>query len=246
MLALGCLIASLLASAPSPSPAPAPSPASRAPHDDARFMLHLGGRAGGRWLGASSGPPAVAGASFGAGVGFGLGVRVWSGLYVEASLSEGVFTNPERVSSLGVPEFRHLGAHPTPTSAPASDAASGGSSRRSALIAGQILLGLRYEIRTSKTLRLRPSVFAGLTHLHEATLRDFAAAPGRTLGGVSEAIRHRSGAQLGAGLRIPFSITPGRVASRFSARLDADVAYYFYDAPGRLQAGLGLGVQVVF
>lgn len=255
MLALGLLLASTLASAPSPAPAlaPAPSPTpspAAAPYDDARFSLSIGSRAGGRFLGSAGGSPRIAGSSFGGGVGFGLGVRIWQGLYVEASLSEGVFQNPESVASLGDPAtLRHFGDHSSPANEPASDpatSAAGSSSRRSALLVGQILFGIRYEIRTPRTLRLRPSVFAGLTHLHEATLRDFQAAPGPTLLGVSDAIRHRSGVQVGAGLRIPFSMTPGRAASRFSARVDADVAYYFDGAPGRLQAGLGLGLQVVF
>jgi hypothetical protein len=247
MVSLGILLATVLASAPQPVAAPSPA---AAPYDEARFMISVGGRTGGRFLGASEGPPAVGATSFGGGVGFGLGVRVWQGLYLEASLSESLYANPEQVGSLSDPSaLRHFGPHASATADghdTDTDVAPATAQQRSALLVGQILFGVRYEIRTAKTLRLRPSVFAGLTHLHEATVRDFQAAPGRTLLGISDAIRHRSGAQIGAGLRIPFSMAPGRALSRFSARLDADVAYYFDTAPGRLQAGLGLGVQVVF
>ena len=93
---------------------------------------------------------------------------------------------------------------------------------------------------------MRPSVFLGVTHLHEATIADFVAAPGKTLAGTGKFIRHRTGAQAGVGMRVPFPERWGRVAPRFSARFDADFAYYFDRHPGRLQAGLGAGLQVVF
>ncbi|HLT36753.1 MAG TPA: hypothetical protein VK034_10715, partial [Enhygromyxa sp.] len=174
--------------------------------------------------------------SFGGGLSFGLGVRVWQGLYVEASVGEGVFQNPEPVTS-----FRHLGSHEAALSVaePAPD-------KPSPLLVGQILLGVRYEVRTAKTLRVRPSVFVGATHLHEATLADFAREPGKTIAGTGKFIRHRTGAQVGFGLRVPFPERWGRAAPRFSARFDADLGYYFDRHPGRMQAGLGAGLQVVF
>lgn len=242
----GLALASLFAASPVPSPAPA-----ALPHDDARFELYLGGRAGGRFLGPASALPT----SFGGGLNLGLGVRLWQGLFVEVGLSEGVFQNPEQLDTLRAAEpttsFRHLGPHaaPAPAPAPATEAAAAETSaspKKSAILAGQILLGLRYEIRTERTLHVRPSLFVGATHLHEATLRDFAREPGKTIAGVSDSIRHRTGAQLGFGLRVPFPERWGRVAPRFSARFDADVAYYFDAHPGRLQAGLGAGLQVVF
>jgi hypothetical protein len=228
----GLALASLLASSPVSPPA--------LPFDDARFELHLGGRAGGRFLGGPSALPT----SFGGGLNVGLGVRLWQGLYIEVGLAEGVYQNPEQLDTLRVSEeatsFRHLGPHAAPAAEPSA------SPKKSAILAGQILLGLRYEIRTARTLRIRPSVFVGATHLHEATLRDFARQPGKTIAGVSDSIRHRTGAQLGFGLRVPFPERWGRVAPRFSARFDADVAYYFDAHPGRLHAGLGAGLQVVF
>ena len=245
------LLASTLLAAPPAAPAAAPAAAAQAagaaPYDHARFSIMLGGRAGGRFLTRPSATP-IAPTSFGGGFGLGLGVRVWQGLYVEANVSEGLYQNPEPIPTLDASSFRHFGPH-EPAAAetdPAVADASGASEGKSALLVGQILLGLRYEIRTPATYRLRPSVSLGLTHLHEATVHDFLLSPGKTLMGISKSIRHRTGAQVGAGLRIPFSLEPGRVASRFSARVDADVAYYFDDAPGRLQAGLGLGVQVLF
>ncbi len=227
----GLALASLLAAGPVPSPA-------ALPFDDARFELIVGGRAGGRFVGTETAGPT----SFGGGISLGLGVRLWQGLYLEAGVAEGVYQNPE-TSSAAAHSFRHFGPHPQAQPIPASEP---GSSESSAILAGQILLGLRYEVRRAKTLRVRPSVFVGATHLHEATLRDFAREPGKTLAGVSESIQHRTGAQLGLGLRVPFPERWGRVAPRFSARFDADLAYYFDAYPGRVQAGLGAGLQVVF
>jgi hypothetical protein len=224
LIGLALALASVLASAPSPAPA--------LPFDDARFQLHVGGRAGGRFLGNETAGPS----SFGGGVSLGLGVRLWRGLYLEASVGEGVFQNPERVES-----FRHVGPHAAtlPSEEPEQTEAS-------PLLAGQILLGARYEVRTAKTLRVRPSVFLGATHLHEATIADFLREPGKTIGGTGKFIRHRTGLQAGVGLRVPFPERWGAVAPRFSVRFDADVAYYFDVHPGRLQAGIGTGLQVVF
>jgi hypothetical protein len=216
----GFAVASLFAASPAPA---------ALPHDDARFELHLGGRAGGRFVGTPTAGPT----SFGGGLSFGLGVRLWQGLYLEASVGEGVFQNPERLES-----FRHLGTHEA--------ALSVEPPKSSPLLVGQILLGVRYEVRTARTLRVRPSVFLGATHLHEATLADFAEQPGKTLAGTGQFIRHRTGAQAGVGLRVPFPERWGRVAPRFSGRFEADVAYYFDRHPGRVQAGLGAGIQVVF
>jgi hypothetical protein len=224
----GFVVASLLASSPTPA---------ALPFDDARFELHVGGRAGGRFVGTDT----VAPTSFGGGVGFGLGVRLWQGLYFEASLSEGVFQNPESAESLE--NFRHLGSHEAAaetTEVPES------SPKPSPLLVGQILLGARYEIRTARTLRVRPSMFLGATHLHEATIADFMREPGKTLTGTGKFIRHRTGLQAGLGLRVPFPERWGAVAPRFSARFDADFAYYFDRHPGRVQAGIGAGLQVVF
>lgn len=203
------------------------------PFDDARFELHLGGRAGGRFVGTGTAGPS----SFGGGLSLGLGVRLWQGLYLEASVGEGVFSNPERLDT-----FRHLGTHETDEALAIEAPPAAGSP----LLVGQILLGARYEIRSAKTLRVRPSVFLGATHLHEATLADFAEDPGKTLAGTGKFIRHRTGAQVGVGLRVPFPERWGRVAPRFSARFDVDGAYYFDAHPGRVQVGIGAGLQVVF
>lgn len=225
---VGLALASLLASAPSPAPA--------LPFDDARFSLHVGGRAGGRFIGTDTVDPT----SFGGGVSLGLGVRLWQGLYLEASVGEGVFSNPEPVES-----FRHFGTHAAQLGESSSESSTA-DPKPSPLIVGQILLGARYEVRTAKTLRVRPSVFLGATHLHEATIADFLREPGKTIGGTGKFIRHRTGAQVGVGLRVPFPERWGAVAPRFSARFDLDAAYYFDKHPGRVQAGLGVGLQVVF
>jgi hypothetical protein len=236
-LALSALIA---AAPPSVAPSPAPSPApTLAELDQRRFELHLGGRGGVRVLDGVSG---------GGGVQIGLGVRLWQGLYLEAGVSEGVFSAPAQRG----PEplaFRHAGhdSSSDPSDPQAGAPAPGeGTQAPPGLLVGQIVFGLRYEIRTERTFRVRPSVFLGATHLHEATLAEFVDAPGKTLAGTGKFIRHRTGAQLGLGLRIPFPERWGPVAPRFSARLDADAAYYFDALPGRVQAGLGVGLQVVF
>lgn len=234
---VGLALASLISAAPTPAPSPA-----ALPFDDARFSLHVGGRAGGRFVGTDN----SGSTSFGGGVSLGLGVRLWEGLYLEASVGEGVFTNPERIET-----FRHFGPHAAPqlsetepVAEPVDDGAADG--KPSPLLVGQILLGARYEIRTVRTLRVRPSVFLGATHLHEATIADFMREPGKTLAGTGKFIRHRTGLQAGFGLRVPFPERWGAVAPRFSARFDADFAYYFDKHPGRVQAGIGLGLQVVF
>ena len=195
---VGLALASLISAAPSPASV---APSAALPFDDARFSLHVGGRAGGRFVGTDTAAPT----SFGGGVSLGLGVRLWQGLYLEASVGEGVFQNPERVES-----FRHIGPHaaqleePEPTPKP------------SPLLVGQILLGARYEVRTARTLRVRPSVFLGATHLHEATIADFLREPGKTIGGTGKFIRHRTGLQAGFGLRVPFPERWGAAAPRFS------------------------------
>jgi hypothetical protein len=179
----------------------------------------------------------LGGVSLGGGAQIGLGVRLWRGLYLEAGVGEGVFTNVEaRETDVA---FRHLGEHGDPLTITAATPPS-------PILAGQIVMGLRYEVRTPRTMWVRPSVYLGATHLHEATLDDFLTAPGKTLAGTGEFIRHRTGASLGLGLRVPLPERWGPVAPRFSARFDADVAYYFDRHPGRVQAGLGVGLQVVF
>ncbi|MFV8756770.1 hypothetical protein ACNOYE_40010 [Nannocystaceae bacterium ST9] len=111
-------------------------------------------------------------------------------------------------------------------------------------LGGQILAGLRWELR--KSARVRPNFFAGLTHLHQSHGDDFVHEPGHSLLGTAKTIHHRTGAQLGFGLRFPFPAAWGKQAPRFSGLLRTDVSYYFDGAPGRLQAGLGAGVSVVF
>ena len=230
----GLLAGLALASAPSPAAGSTPkTPPTLAELDQKRFELHLGGRAGGRFGG---------GASFGGGLSLGLGVRLWQGLYLTAGVGEGLFQANRRASE-DTP-FRHAAAfHQDAGAASPSSSSAGG---RSGILAGQILLGLRYELRTPKTTKVRPTFFLGASHLHEATLDDFLLAPGETLAGVSKSIRHRTGLAAGVGLRVPFPATWGPVAPRFSLTVDGDFAYYFDAHPGRAQAGLGLGVQVVF
>jgi hypothetical protein len=226
-------LAATLAVVPSASPPSASPPPTLAQLDTRRFELHLGGRGGVR---------ALDGISLGGGAQIGLGVRLWQGLYLEAGVGEGLFSNVEAPNSDVA--FRHLGEHGEPlasvTAAPAEPPAP------SPILAGQIVLGLRYEVRTPRTVWVRPSVYLGATHLHEATFDDFRLAPGKTLAGTGEFIRHRTGATLGLGLRVPLPERWGPVAPRFSARFDTDVSYYFDRHPGRLQAGLGVGLQVVF
>jgi hypothetical protein len=228
---LGLCIAATLAVAP-PSPAP-----TLAQLDEKRFELHLGGRAGMRMLD---------GVSLGGGVQIGLGVRLWQGLYLEAGVGEGIFGNVEARAAESDVAFRHFGVHDEAVPRVAEAAAPESTRPPSPILAGQIVMGLRYEIRTPKTKWVRPSVYLGATHLHEATLDDFRKAPGKTLAGTGEFIRHRTGASVGLGLRVPFPDRWGPVAPRFSARFDSDVAYYFDRHPGRVQVGLGVGLQVVF
>lgn len=239
-------LASVLASGPGSGPesgpdsgpgaasTPKPQP-TLAELDDKRFELHVGARGGGRFMGA--------GPSWGGGLEFGLGLRVWRGLYFEAGVAEGVYSNREPVES-----FRHAGHLDESSARPeeAATQASAASDRAAAILAGQIVFGLRYEIRTRRTQRVRPTVFLGATHLHEATLDDFRRRPGATLAGVADGIRHRTGVQAGAGLRAPFPARWGPVAPRFALTVKADVAYYFDREPGRLQASGGVGVQVTF
>jgi hypothetical protein len=220
---LGLCLAATLAVAPGSSP-PRPAPPTLEQLDARRFELHLGARGGVRMLD---------GVSLGGGAQIGLGVRLWKGLYLEAGVGEGVFGNVEARESEVV--FRHLGEHEAAAAPPPSP-----------ILAGQIVMGLRYEVRTPRTMWVRPSVYLGATHLHEATLEDFVAAPGKTLAGTGEFIRHRTGATVGLGLRVPLPERWGPVAPRFSARFDADASYYFDRHPGRVQAGLGVGLQVVF
>jgi hypothetical protein len=224
-------MAATLAFAPTPAPS---TPPTLAQLDTRRFELHVGGRAG---------APMLGGVSLGGGLQFGLGVRLWQGLYLEAGIGEGIFTNVEQPAEADV-AFRHLGPHGDPlattTTAPTQSPAP------SPLLVGQIVMGLRYEVRTPRTMWVRPSVFVGATHLHEATLDQFRVAPGKTLAGTGDFIRHRTGASVGLGLRVPLPERWGPVAPRFSARIDTDFSYYFDRHPGRVQAGLGVGLQVVF
>lgn len=231
----GLLLAAALIASPSPSQAPSPSPKTL---DERRFELHLGGQGRGRFR---------QGASFGGGAQVGLGVRLWRGLWLEAGVGEGIY----QLRSSPSPEpsaFRHLGPHDEPGAAEINETAAAGAASargRSALLAGEILLGLRYELRLPQT-RLRPSVLLGASHLHEATLDEFLAAPGKTLAGTGDFIVHRTGAALGLGLRVPFPERWGAFAPRISARFDANFAYYFDDAPGQIQAGVGVGLQALF
>lgn len=113
---------------------------------------------------------------------------------------------------------------------------------------GQVLMGLRHELRMSKWVR--PSYSLAYSHLIDVKMNaEFDPICGcmREHEGVGVGARgdvsldQRNGLQAGLGLRFPF-----RWAPRLSAYLRADVAYYFDDAPGRLQAGGGGGLQVVF
>lgn len=233
---LGLCLAATLAVSPAPRPpASRPAPPTLEQLDARRFELHIGARGGMRTLD---------GVSFGGGAQIGLGVRLWKGLYLEAGVGEGVFTNVEAPASEVA--FRHLGAHEGAAPATLAAAPELVAPAPSPILAGQIVMGLRYEVRTPRTMWVRPSVYLGATHLHEATLDDFVVAPGKTLAGTGEFIRHRTGATLGLGLRLPLPDRWGPVAPRFSARFDADVSYYFDRHPGRVQAGLGVGLQVVF
>ena len=120
-------------------------------------------------------------------------------------------------------------------------------------IQGQVLVGLRHELRVSQWVR--PSFALGYSHLIEAKWSDAEFDPQcgclhddddfdfeRTVhsGGEVE-LDQRSGIQGGIGLRFPF-----RWAPRLSVYLRGDVTYYFDDAPGHLQAGGGGGLQIVF
>ncbi len=109
--------------------------------------------------------------------------------------------------------------------------------------AGQILFGLTWELR--KLERVRPYATLALTHAHESSLVHLAHNPASTLLGTAHTIHHRTGMQLGTGVRLPWSRL-GAVGSRFATVVRTDVAYYFDEGPGRLQVGLGVGVQVVF
>ncbi len=235
---LGLCIAATLAFAPPPAPPTRPQ------LDDNRFEFHHGGGARVR---------ALDGVSVGGGLQIGLGVRLWKGLYLEAGVGEGVFTNRNVEAAESDVAFRHFGLHDEagdegtlPAAAATAAEPEPTTQAPSPILAGQIVMGLRYEIRTPRTMWMRPSVYLGATHVHEATLDDFRKAPGKTLAGTGEFIRHRTGASLGLGLRVPFPDHWGPVAPRFSARFDLDAAYYFDRHPGRLQAGLGVGLQVVF
>lgn len=214
------------AAAPKPAKKPKPSPEARlAELDQKRLEIHTGLRGYGRYLG---GPMAI-----GASYQLGLGVRVVRGLYVTGELG--------------------AGAHVLPFGAGA-----------------QGFLGLRHELRVTKWVR--PSISLGYSHLVDATFEGygFGGELGGSLGGElddcrcqgggahggggldsgvafdldgggSVEIASRSGVQAGLGLRFPFKRAP-----RLSLYLRGDAAYYFDDRPGRLQAGVGLGLQVVF
>jgi hypothetical protein len=115
---------------------------------------------------------------------------------------------------------------------------------------GQVLIGLRHELRMSQWVR--PSYSLGYSHLIDVKfegeidpqcgcLRSHEQ-PGFGVSSRGEVeLDQRSGIQAGLGLRFPF-----RWAPRLSVYLRGDVAYYFDAAPGRLQAGGGGGLQIVF
>lgn len=116
--------------------------------------------------------------------------------------------------------------------------------------AGQLFVGLRHELRMAPWVR--PSLSLGYTHLFDASFdAEVDAGCGCGKAGASEGfsfgasagaeLASRSGVQAGLGLRFPL-----RFAPRLSLYLRGDVGYYFDARPGRLQAGGGLGVQVVF
>lgn len=232
------LSAALVAAAP-PTQAAHPDLAEL---DQKRFELHLEGTGAGRFVG---GAP-----TGGGGLRLGLGVRLWRGLYLEASVGEGVYANAEPDPEWAGDRFRHAGHDEGQADAAAATVEGGADldieAEGAPILAGQILLGLRYELRTPKTSWIRPTAFLGASHLHEASLADFLDSPGSTLAGTGRHIRHRTGLAAGLGLRLPMPARWGPVAPRFSGRLGIEGAYYFDDAPGRLQAGVHFGVQVVF
>lgn len=115
-------------------------------------------------------------------------------------------------------------------------------------IAGQVLVGLRHELRVGQWVR--PTFSLGYSHLIDvgfdaafnAKCGCFGDEPGFGIRHRSEVeLAQRSGIQGGLGLRFPF-----RWAPRLSVYVEGDVAYYFDNRPGRLQAGGGGGLQVVF
>ncbi|HLT35988.1 MAG TPA: hypothetical protein VK034_06875 [Enhygromyxa sp.] len=115
-------------------------------------------------------------------------------------------------------------------------------------VAGQVWVGLRHELRVSQWVR--PTFSLGYSHLidvgfdaaFDAECGCFGDEPGFGISHRSEVeLAQRSGIQGGLGLRFPM-----RWAPRLSVYVRGDVAYYFDDAPGRLQAGGGGGLQVVF
>jgi hypothetical protein len=115
-------------------------------------------------------------------------------------------------------------------------------------VAGQVLVGLRHELRASPWVR--PTFSLGYSHLidvgfdaaFDAECGCFGDDPGFGISHRSEVeLRQRNGIQGGLGLRFPF-----RWAPRLSVYVEGDVAYYFDAAPGRLQAGGGGGLQIVF
>lgn len=156
-------------------------------------------------------------AAYGGSVQIGAGVRVVRGLYLAGEIG--------------------VGAHAMPLG-----------------LGGQVWVGVRHELRMSRWVR--PTFSLGYSHLIDVGGFDasFDADCGCLLDddhdddhdfGVSHRseieLAQRSGVQAGLGLRFPF-----RWAPRLSVYVRGDVAYYFDDAPGRLQGGGGGGLQIVF
>ncbi len=121
--------------------------------------------------------------------------------------------------------------------------------------AGQVLVGLRHELRMSRWVR--PSFSLAYSHLVDVSFDgafnaecgcldfydyDYDYDHGGGVSGRGEVeIDQRSGVQAGLGLRFPM-----RWAPRLSVYARGDAAYYFDGKPGRLQAGVGGGLQIVF
>ena len=158
-------------------------------------------------------------AAYGGGAKLGMGVRLVRGLYLVGEIGGGVHAMP-----VGV--------------------------------AAQVFVGARHELRVGKWVR--PTFSLGYTHLVDATFDahfdaecgcfawDDPPRPGHhpdvTIDSSGDVeLAQRNGIQAGLGARFPM-----RWAPRLSVYVQGDVAYYFDDRPGRLQVGIGGGLQVVF
>jgi hypothetical protein len=119
---------------------------------------------------------------------------------------------------------------------------------------GQVVVGLRHELRMSRWVR--PTFSLGYSHLVDVAFDAALEADcgcfdwhgddddrhGIDLDARSDVeVDQRSGLQAGLGLRFPM-----RWAPRLSVYVRGDVAYYFDREPARLQAGGGGGLQIVF